>query len=161
VAFVESTPEEIAAPGMFAKLADQFGALINALALVVVAIIAIMLGLRPALKAILAPSGGSMRSPGLLTVGDGQLGGDAVLGGGLGGLGVGLNVGLGGGELGGLVGLGGPGGRFGADPGVNLVEDVTEKMSRSPQKRLEQIVELDETQAAAILRQWLRQDEAA
>jgi flagellar M-ring protein FliF len=141
---------------------DQFGALINALALVVVAIIAIMLGLRPALKAILAPSGGSAPSHGLLTVGDGQLGGDAVLGGGLGGgLGVGLNVGLGGGELGGLVGLGGPGGRFGADPGVNLVEDVTEKMSRSPQKRLEQIVELDETQAAAILRQWLRQDEAA
>jgi flagellar M-ring protein FliF len=162
VAFVESTPEEIAAPGMFAKLMDQFGALINALALVVVAIIAIMLGLRPALKAILAPSGGSAPSHGLLTVGDGQLGGDAVLGGGLGGgLGVGLNVGLGGGELGGLVGLGGPGGRFGADPGVNLVEDVTEKMSRSPQKRLEQIVELDETQAAAILRQWLRQDEAA
>jgi flagellar M-ring protein FliF len=165
VAFIESTPEEIAAPGMFAKLTDQFGALINALALVVVAIIAIMLGLRPALKAILAPSGGSAPSHGLLTAGDGQFGGDAVLGGGLGGgLGSGLNVGLGGGEiggLGGLVGLGGPGGRFGADPGVNLVEDVTEKMSRSPQKRLEQIVELDETQAAAILRQWLRQDEAA
>jgi flagellar M-ring protein FliF len=28
-------------------------------------------------------------------------------------------------------------------------------MNRSPQKRLEQIVEFDEAQAAAILRQWL------
>jgi flagellar M-ring protein FliF len=44
---------------------------------------------------------------------------------------------------------------------VNLIEDVTNRMNRSPQKRLEQIVEYDEAQAAAILRQWLRQEEAA
>ena len=44
---------------------------------------------------------------------------------------------------------------------VNLIEDVTKRMNRSPQKRLEQIVEYDEVQAAAILRQWLHQDEAA
>ena len=44
---------------------------------------------------------------------------------------------------------------------VNLIEDVTKRMNRSPQKRLEQIVEYDEAQAAAILRQWLHQDEAA
>ena len=47
------------------------------------------------------------------------------------------------------------------DDNVNLIEDVTKRMSRSPQKRLEQIVEYDEAQAAAILRQWLHQDEAA
>ena len=42
-----------------------------------------------------------------------------------------------------------------------LIEDVTKRMNRSPQKRLEQIIEYDEEQAAAILRQWLHQDEAA
>jgi flagellar M-ring protein FliF len=47
------------------------------------------------------------------------------------------------------------------DGDVNLIEDVTKRMNRSPQKRLEQIVEYDEAQAAAILRQWLHQDEAA
>ncbi len=41
---------------------------------------------------------------------------------------------------------------------VNLIEDLTSKMNRSPQKRLEQIVEFDEEQAAAILRQWLQQE---
>ena len=49
----------------------------------------------------------------------------------------------------------------GGEDTVNLIEDVTKRMNRSPQKRLEQIVEYDEVQAAAILRQWLRQDEAA
>jgi flagellar M-ring protein FliF len=44
---------------------------------------------------------------------------------------------------------------------VNLIEDLANKMNRSPQKRLEQIVDFDEEQAAAILRQWLRQDEKA
>ena len=39
---------------------------------------------------------------------------------------------------------------------VNLIEDLTSKMNRSPQKRLEQIVEFDEKHAAAILRQWMR-----
>jgi flagellar M-ring protein FliF len=30
----------------------------------------------------------------------------------------------------------------------------------APQRRLEQIVQLDEKQAAAILKQWIRQEEA-
>ena len=42
---------------------------------------------------------------------------------------------------------------------VNLIEDLTSKMNRTPQKRLEQIVEFDEKQAAAVLRQWMRADE--
>lgn len=48
-----------------------------------------------------------------------------------------------------------------APPQLNLVEDLTDRMSRNPQKRLEQIIELDEEQAAAILRRWLNQEEAA
>jgi flagellar M-ring protein FliF len=43
----------------------------------------------------------------------------------------------------------------------NLIEDLTSKPRRSPQKRLEQIVEFDEEQAAAILKQWVHQGTAA
>ena len=44
---------------------------------------------------------------------------------------------------------------------LNLVEDLADKMQRSPQKRLEQIVRLDQAQAAAILKEWMRREEAA
>jgi flagellar M-ring protein FliF len=43
----------------------------------------------------------------------------------------------------------------------NLIEDLTDKMHRTPQKRLEQMIEFDEEQAASILKQWLMQSEAA
>jgi flagellar M-ring protein FliF len=47
------------------------------------------------------------------------------------------------------------------DPELNLVEDLADKMQRTPQKRLEQIVRLDQMQAAAILKEWMRREEAA
>jgi flagellar M-ring protein FliF len=47
------------------------------------------------------------------------------------------------------------------DTGTNLVEDLTGKILRAPQRRLEQIVQLNEEQAAAILKQWMRQEEMA
>ncbi len=47
------------------------------------------------------------------------------------------------------------------DGELNLVEDLEGKMQRTPQKRLEQIVRLDQTQAAAILKDWMRREEAA
>ena len=50
---------------------------------------------------------------------------------------------------------------IGSDGPINLIEDVTSRMNRSPQKRLEQIVEFDEAQAAAILKQWLHGQGAA
>jgi len=43
----------------------------------------------------------------------------------------------------------------------NLIEDLTDKMHRTPQKKLEQMIEYDEAQAVAILKQWLMQAEAA
>src|SRR4051794_40734225 len=43
----------------------------------------------------------------------------------------------------------------------NLVEDLEGKMQRTPQKRLEQIVRLDHMQAASILKEWIRREEAA
>lgn len=39
----------------------------------------------------------------------------------------------------------------------NLIEDLTSEVMRVSQKRLEQMVELDEEQAANILKQWMRE----
>jgi flagellar M-ring protein FliF len=38
----------------------------------------------------------------------------------------------------------------------NLIADLTEKLGRTPLKRLEQMIDYDEEQAAAILKQWMR-----
>jgi flagellar M-ring protein FliF len=43
----------------------------------------------------------------------------------------------------------------------SLIEDVTSKMRRTPQKRLEQMIEYDDVQAAHILRQWITQAKQA
>ena len=43
----------------------------------------------------------------------------------------------------------------------NLIEDLTSKPRRTPQKRLEQMIEFDEKQAAAILKQWVHERSAA
>ncbi len=43
----------------------------------------------------------------------------------------------------------------------SLIEDVTNKPRRSPQRRLEQMVEFDETHAAAILKQWVQKGSPA
>ncbi|SFL44153.1 flagellar M-ring protein FliF [Bradyrhizobium sp. NFR13] len=48
----------------------------------------------------------------------------------------------------------------GGEPPPNLIQDVSSNMQNTPQKRLEQIIQLDEKQAAAILKQWIRQEEA-
>jgi len=42
----------------------------------------------------------------------------------------------------------------------NLIEDLTNSQRRIPQKRLEQMVNLDEEQAATVLKQWMREREA-
>jgi len=44
---------------------------------------------------------------------------------------------------------------------ASLIEDLTSKARRSPQKRLEQIIQFDEEQATAILKQWMHQGERA
>ena len=46
-------------------------------------------------------------------------------------------------------------------PEANLIEDLTSRPRRSPQKRLEQMIEFDEEQAAAVLKQWLHRRAAA
>lgn len=51
------------------------------------------------------------------------------------------------------------GGRDGGAGEDDLTGDVPDRMRRLPQKRLEQIVKLDTEQAAAVIRQWVRQDQ--
>lgn len=126
-------------------LLRQAGTLINALTILIVAGLLIWFGLRPAVRAILA-------RPEIEADGEDAAAIEAAM----------LappNVPA----VAGPPGLPGEGKAEGETDAigattVNLIEDLTSRMNRSPQKRLEQIVEFDEAQAAAILRQWLHQD---
>lgn len=112
-------------------LLRQSGTLINALTILVVAALLIWFGLRPAVKAILARPESEAIEAAILA------------------------------EGGGAVAMSPAEAALAAQADVNLIEDLTSKMNRTPQKRLEQIVELNEEQAVAILRQWMRQEERA
>jgi flagellar M-ring protein FliF len=46
-----------------------------------------------------------------------------------------------------------------ASADVNLIEDISRKLNNSTVKRLEQIVQLNEEQAAHILKQWMHAGE--
>jgi flagellar M-ring protein FliF len=46
--------------------------------------------------------------------------------------------------------------RVSKEQAPNLIADLTSKLGRTPQKRLEQMIDFDEEQAAAILKQWMR-----
>jgi flagellar M-ring protein FliF len=46
-----------------------------------------------------------------------------------------------------------------AGGGLNLIGDLTQASLRSPIRKLEQLIEFDEAQAAAILRQWIQEGE--
>jgi len=43
---------------------------------------------------------------------------------------------------------------------AGMIEDLADKLARSPQKRLEQMIETDEAQAAEILKRWLLREAA-
>jgi len=43
----------------------------------------------------------------------------------------------------------------------NLISDLTQQRDRAPQKRLEQMVDYDEEQAAAVLKDWMRGAQSA
>jgi flagellar M-ring protein FliF len=119
--------EPVVSPGLGEMLARQSGTAINAATALVVAFLLIWFGIRPATKALLAP-------PALPH-------------------GAGVDL-LPGPELAALPD-GEPRVQVGTWEEANLIEDLTSKPRRSPQKRLEQMVQFDEEQAAAILKQWL------
>ncbi|MBB4019814.1 flagellar M-ring protein FliF [Chelatococcus caeni] len=117
--------------GIGELLVRQSGNFINAATILVVALLVIWFGLRPAVTAILA------RPPAEETQVAAAAGDPALP--------PGAEV----------PQLAGPA------EGANLIEELTIRMNQSPQRRLEQMVEFSEEQAAAILKQWLYQEDAA
>ncbi|WP_279356658.1 flagellar basal-body MS-ring/collar protein FliF [Methylobacterium indicum] len=138
----------------------QSATLINAATILIVAGLLIWFGLRPALRAILAVPEAAQAEIAALEA-------------------AGAAAALPGAETGALPAPGGalaagqivpgqivPGqpalaGPDGMPAMASLIEDMAEKAKNSPQKRLEQMIDLDEEQVAAILKRWLLREELA
>ncbi|MCT8267827.1 flagellar basal-body MS-ring/collar protein FliF [Afifella sp. JA880] len=127
--------EPVPGPSMGEVLMRQSGTLINAGTILVMAILLIWFGLRPTLKTVLGRSqpleAGAVAIEGEMAAGMLPGPDEADM------------------ADGHIAGLAPP-------EQVNLIEDLTSKKNRTPQKRLEQIIDFDEEQAATILRQWMR-----
>jgi flagellar M-ring protein FliF len=112
----------------------QIGNLINAATILVVASLLIWFGLRPAVTAILARPETETAYEAIASPAIEELGTAAV--------------------------AASAAAQLDAGATPNLIEDLTDKMNRTPQKKLEQLIEFDEEQAASILKQWLIQEAA-
>ncbi|WP_398472016.1 flagellar basal-body MS-ring/collar protein FliF, partial [Tardiphaga sp.] len=113
----------------------QAGSLVSAITILAVAGMLIWFGLRPAINTILVSAKSDETS---------QFQAEA-------------NALLAGGSAGGAATTA----ALSSEPPPNLIQDVSTSIQNAPQKRLEQIIQLDEKQAAAILKQWIRQEEPA
>jgi flagellar M-ring protein FliF len=120
----------------------QAGNMTNAATILIVALLLTWFGLRPAAKAILAPP--QVAANLALPNAAGASGAVALPPGS-------SQEAIGADELAQIEGEEEP----------NLIEDLTASSRRSPQKRLEQIVEFNEVQAATILKLWIHQGEQA
>lgn len=126
-------------------LLRQSATLINAATILLVAGLLIWFGLRPAMRAILAIPAAEQEQVAALAAASGASlpGPDGAA--------------LAGPPGSGLAELAGP-----VPTNVaGMIEDLADKMARSPQKRLEQMIEADEEQAAQILKRWLMREEVA
>jgi flagellar M-ring protein FliF len=121
--------EPVPQVGMVEQLLRHTGSVINALAVITVTMLLIWFGVRPALRTILEVR--PMAAAGAAAVG-GELKAEAARAD----------------ASAGAVTQGGP--------APNLIADLTNKLGRAPQKRLEQMIDFDEEQAATILKQWVR-----
>lgn len=120
--------DPIPSPGIVDVLMRQSGTAINALAVIVVAVLLIVFGIRPmtrVLRPAEEPVEMALATAAPLPALEGPIDGD-----------FGPSV-------------------IDAQNEVNLIEDVTSRPRRTPQRRLEQMVEFDEDQAASILKQWV------
>jgi flagellar M-ring protein FliF len=133
VEFIEGGRDLAPVPGInFTEvLMRQTGSVVSAITILAVAGMLIWFGLRPAINSVLVSTKSNEAA---------QLASE----------GAGL-----------LAGAGGAKAQLGHEAMPNLVGDISTRAQHAPQKRLEQIVQLDEKQAAAILKQWIRQEEPA
>jgi len=120
-------------PSVSDMLLHQTGTIVNAATILVVTLLLIWFGLRPATKAILAVPGITASEPADLAMLE-NLGEPSLIGSSPQQIANWTTA---------------------AEP--NLIEDLTKGPGHSPQKRLEQIVEFDEAKAVAVLKQWLHQ----
>jgi flagellar M-ring protein FliF len=134
VAAVEFLPssellEPVPSAGITELLLDHVGAFVKALAIIAATIILVWFGLRPATRMLLeapAPQAAALGNE-LPFVPQA------------------------------MSAFAGNASQFGEEEeSPNLISDLTSKINRTPQKRLEQMVDYDEDQAVAILKQWLR-----
>ena len=142
----ELVPVESAGLGeMFMR---QSGTLINALTVLVVAVLLIWFGLKPAIRALAAPANAA--DSGSIDLENAGMGGE---------FGSEFD-----GDMGGMLGNQMADNLFGAgNDGMDagLLEDLTRSQANSPQSRLEKLIDFDEAQAASILKHWIHQKEAA
>lgn len=132
VAAVEFLPNDRAepapAPGIMAQLMDHTGSLIRAMTMIAITLMLIWFGLRPAMKMLMD---GRVSEP----VQNPQLAPTAATPG---------------------VHQASAAAKVAREQAPNLIADLTSKLGRTPQRRLEQMIDFDEEQAAAILKQWMR-----
>jgi flagellar M-ring protein FliF len=121
--------EPVPPPSLLEVVARQSGTFINAGTILLVSLLVIWFGLRPATRALLARNDEG-REPNGLPAPDGDPAAVTAT-------------------------------ELAAGHSPDLIGDLTRKLERSPQKRLAQLVDFDEQRAAAILRQWIYQDEKA
>ncbi len=140
VDFVDSGKELEPVPpvSIVEALMRQFGSILSALAMIAVAALVVFVGLRPATRALIDLREPMAAEAALALPGGGAAGADAL------------------------------DGRI--EPSLltdqsleeqAMLEDMNLKRNKGPQKRLEQLIEMDEAQAAAILKQWIRHGEHA
>lgn len=123
--------EPVAGPSILEQLLGHVGSIVNALAILGVSALLIWFGLRPATKALLEAK---VREPEPVARLQAEPQSAATAS-----------------AAPAVTGEGAP----------NLIADLTEKLGRTPLKRLEQMIDYDEEQAAAILKQWMRGAERA
>ncbi|MGI3904053.1 MAG: flagellar basal-body MS-ring/collar protein FliF [Janthinobacterium lividum] len=157
VDFVDNTRdlEPIPSPGLMEAVMRQSGTLINAGLVLIFTGIVVVFVVRPLVRALSGPAASeaandglpalSMNSEPLMLPEPGELGSLDGLPMNLEGLGEGSSS----------LQVGGWGDE------VSLIDDITSQPRRSPHKRLEQMIEFDEEQAAAVLKQWIHRKEAA
>jgi flagellar M-ring protein FliF len=119
--------EPVAGIGVMEHLLRNLSSIVNAVAMISIAALLVWFGVRPTVNAILAARSDS--TPALAR----ELKSNAA----------------GGPDATAPVSIAG-------DQQPNLIADLTSKLGRTPQKRLEQMIDFNEEQAATILKQWMR-----
>lgn len=122
-------------PGLGEIVLRQLGTVVNAATILIVAVLLIWFGLRPAVRAILSRPERTGEDTDLADVVEADPLAPAL-------------------------------GEDAGEPALdaadrNLIADLTSRMDRTAQRRLEQLVEYDEEQAAALIRQLLREEARA